>query len=124
MATWRPPLNTTDALIKQLPRCVTQCTQGMCRERAGTCTPKDPIHPRHVPGERRHLHGDAEALVQSADAAMLVGAHNAVHEALELAVSAALAKIGAQPRPRKVQRVHNQQRPYASQAACMHAGNS
>lgn len=81
---------------------------------------KGPMHLNHVPGRRRHLHRDAKSLVQSADAATLVGAHDAVHEALELAVPAALAKVGAKPRPRKVQWVHDQQGPGTCQATCAH----
>ena len=63
-----------------------------------------------------HLHGHTEALVEGHEAAALDGLAQAVHQAGELA-GARLAQVGRQPRPRKVQRVHNQQGARARQAA-------
>ena len=56
------------------------------------------------------LHGDAEALVQRAQAAAPVRLGEAVREALEVSVGA-LPQVGGQARPRVVQRVYYEQRP-------------
>ncbi len=67
---------------------------------------------------RAHLHRDAEALVEGAQAAALDSGGDAVYEALELAVLASLAQIGTQARPSKVQRIHYQQRSGTGRTAC------
>ena len=75
---------------------------------------------QHVPAACPHLHGDAKALVDSAQAAALHCGDDAVNEALELTVLPALSQVSSQARPRKVQRIHYQQGPGTGRATCIH----
>lgn len=71
-----------------------------------------------MPGASAHLHRDAKALVERAQAAAPVAFEDAVEEAVELAIAAIAAEVGGQPRPRKVQRIHDQQGTRTCQPTC------